>query len=90
MNTLEVNANTLAVLYEQSPTSFDGITLEDKMLKYNGEEVDSFFYQFKIIFAANQFSITHLTFIGIDKEFEVMVIKVQFQSLVQQEWNTQK
>ena len=40
MNTLEVNANTLAVLYEQSPTSFDGITLDGNMLKYNGEEVD--------------------------------------------------
>ena len=40
MDTLSVNANTLAVLYEQSPTSFDGITLEENMLKYNGEEVD--------------------------------------------------
>ena len=40
MDTLSVNANTLAVLYEQSPTSFDGITLEGNMLKYNGEEVD--------------------------------------------------
>ena len=40
MNTLEVNANTLAVLYEQSPTSFNGITLDGNMLKYNGEEVD--------------------------------------------------
>ena len=44
---------------------------------YNGEEVDSFFYQFKIIFAANQFSITHLTFIGIDKEFEVNIGRYQ-------------
>lgn len=40
MNTLEVNANTLAVLYEQSPQSFDGITLDGKMLKYKDEEVD--------------------------------------------------
>ena len=40
MNTLSVNANTLAVLYEQSPTSFEGITLEGKMLKYRDEEVD--------------------------------------------------
>ena len=40
MNTLEVNANTLAVLYEQSPQSFEGITLDQNLLKYNGEEVD--------------------------------------------------
>ncbi len=40
MNTLEVNANTLATLYEQSPLSFEGITLDGNMLKYNGEEVD--------------------------------------------------
>ena len=40
MDTLSVNANTLAVLYEQSPSSFDGMTLEENMLKYNGEEVD--------------------------------------------------
>lgn len=40
MDTLSVNANTLAVLYKQSPSSFDGITLEGSMLKYNGEEVN--------------------------------------------------
>lgn len=40
MNTLEVNASTLAALYEQSPQSFEGITLDGNMLKYNGEEVD--------------------------------------------------
>jgi hypothetical protein len=40
MNTLEVNARTLAVLNEQSPQSFTGMTLDGNMLKYNGEEVD--------------------------------------------------
>ena len=35
---------------------------------YNDEEVDAIFYQFKIIFASNQFSITHLTFTCKDKE----------------------
>ena len=40
MNTLSVNANTLAMLYERCPQSFDGITLDDKMLKYKNEEVD--------------------------------------------------
>lgn len=40
MNTLEINSNTLAMLYEKCPQSFEGITLEDKMLKYDGVEVD--------------------------------------------------
>ena len=40
MDTLSVNANTLAMLYERCPQSFDGITLDDKMLKYKDEEVD--------------------------------------------------
>ena len=40
MNILEVNANTLAVLYEQSPQSFEGITLDGKLLKFNSDEVD--------------------------------------------------
>lgn len=40
MDILEINTNILAGLYEQCPQSFEGITLEGNMLKYNGEEVD--------------------------------------------------
>jgi hypothetical protein len=48
---------------------------------YNDEEVDAIFYQFKIIFASNQFSITHLTFTCKDKEYEVDIIELGVQSL---------
>lgn len=44
---------------------------------YNDEEVDAIFYQFKIIFASNQFSITHLTFTCKDKEYEVDIGRYQ-------------
>lgn len=40
MNTLKINADILAMLYEQCPQSFDGITLDGNMLKYNNDEVD--------------------------------------------------
>ena len=40
MEILDINAHTLAALYDQSPQSFDGITLDGKMLRYKDEEVD--------------------------------------------------
>lgn len=40
MNILDVNTNTLAMLYDRCPQSFEGITLEGSLLKYDGDEVD--------------------------------------------------
>lgn len=40
MNILEVNRNTLANLYEQYPESFNGLSMDDKYLIFNGESCD--------------------------------------------------
>ena len=40
MDTLEVNTNTLSVLYDGCPEAFEGITLEGNYLLYDGEKID--------------------------------------------------
>ena len=45
MDILEVNTNILAGLYGQCPQSFEGITLDGNMLKYNGQDYKSTIYK---------------------------------------------
>ena len=40
MEILEVNTNTLAVLFDGCPEAFEGITLEGNYLLYDGEKID--------------------------------------------------
>ena len=72
MNIIEVNRNTLAALYENNPTSFEGITLEGNMLKYGSEEVDISKYNINDLLTDNENFVASLGNLSSEDVFKII------------------